>query len=201
MTYSPPGLPWWFSDKESTCQCRRCVFHLCIGKIPWRRKWQPTPGFLPGESHGWWSLVGYSPQGHKGSDMTEQLHLLHSFMYWFYEDWVVFIRFFFFCPGTYISCFSFCNFWHNIFFTVLDTFILPLAIPVPVGKASHMCIRGPCGMSSVCPCGSTLLLVHVVQGPGRQVWMWPAGNTGGDWRWGGAGSLFSLRATVSLHWG
>ena len=39
-----------------------------------RRKWQPTPVFLPGESHGWRSLVGYSPWGHKESDMTERLH-------------------------------------------------------------------------------------------------------------------------------
>ena len=39
-----------------------------------RRKWQPTPVFLPGESHGWRSLVGYSPRGHKESDMTERLH-------------------------------------------------------------------------------------------------------------------------------
>ena len=44
------------------------------GKIPWRWKWQPTPLFLPGESHGWKSLVGYSPQGRKESDMTERLH-------------------------------------------------------------------------------------------------------------------------------
>ena len=36
-----------------------------LGKIPWRRKWQPTPVFLSGESHGQRSLVGYSPQGHK----------------------------------------------------------------------------------------------------------------------------------------
>ena len=39
-----------------------------------RRKWQPTPVFLPGESHGWGSLVGYSPWGRKELDMTEQLH-------------------------------------------------------------------------------------------------------------------------------
>ena len=37
-----------------------------VGKIPWHRKWQPTPIFLPGESHGQRSLVGYSPWGHKG---------------------------------------------------------------------------------------------------------------------------------------
>ena len=40
----------------------------------WRRKWQPTPVFLPGESHGRRSLVGYSPQGGKESDTTERLH-------------------------------------------------------------------------------------------------------------------------------
>ena len=43
---------------------------------PWRRKWQLTPVFLPGESHGGRSLVGYSPRGHKESDTTKLLHLL-----------------------------------------------------------------------------------------------------------------------------
>ena len=42
-----------------------------VGKIPWRRAWQPTPVFLPGESHGLGSLVGYSPLGHKELDMTK----------------------------------------------------------------------------------------------------------------------------------
>ena len=41
---------------------------------PWRRKWQPTPVSLPGESHGRRSLVGYSPQGRKELDTTECLH-------------------------------------------------------------------------------------------------------------------------------
>ena len=45
-------------------------FNLWVGKIPWRRAWQPTP-VLPGESHGQRSLVGYSPWGHKESDMIE----------------------------------------------------------------------------------------------------------------------------------
>src|SRR5574337_1077845 len=44
----------------------------------WRRKWQPTPAFLPGESHGWKSLVGCSPWGHWESDTTEQLHFHFS---------------------------------------------------------------------------------------------------------------------------
>ena len=38
------------------------------------RKWQSTPALLPGKSHGWRSLIGYSPWGHKESDTTEQLH-------------------------------------------------------------------------------------------------------------------------------
>ena len=43
--------------------CRRHSFHPWFGKIPWRRKWQPTPVFLPGESHGQSSLVAYCPGG------------------------------------------------------------------------------------------------------------------------------------------
>ena len=43
-----------------------------IRKMPWRRKWQPTPVFLPRESHGQWSLVGYNPWGHKESDMDQE---------------------------------------------------------------------------------------------------------------------------------
>ena len=39
-------LPWQFSGKESTCQCRRCRFNPWVQKIPWRRKWQPTPVFF-----------------------------------------------------------------------------------------------------------------------------------------------------------
>ena len=41
-------------------------FNSWVGKIPWRRKWKPTPEFLPGKSHGQRSLAGYSPWGHKG---------------------------------------------------------------------------------------------------------------------------------------
>ena len=61
------------SSKEPTCQCRRhrCVFDPWVGKIPWRRKWQPTPVFLLGESNGQRSLVGYSPCSRKESNMTE----------------------------------------------------------------------------------------------------------------------------------
>jgi len=44
-------------------QCRRPGFDSCVGKIPRRREWQPTPVFLPGESHGQRSLAGYIPWG------------------------------------------------------------------------------------------------------------------------------------------
>ena len=48
-----------------------------VGKIPWRRAWQPTPVFLPGESHGQRSLVSYSPWGRKELDTTEWLNGYH----------------------------------------------------------------------------------------------------------------------------
>ena len=54
-------------------------FNPWIGKISWRRKWHPTPAFLPGKSHGWRSLVGYSPWGHKElerlNDFTSSLKI------------------------------------------------------------------------------------------------------------------------------
>ena len=46
-----------------------------VGKILWSRKWQSTPVFLPGKSHGQRSLAVYSPQGYKESDMTEILSI------------------------------------------------------------------------------------------------------------------------------
>ena len=68
------GLPWWLSDKESSCRFRKHRFDPWSGNIPWRRKWHPTPVFLPRKSHGQRSPVGYSPCGCKESDMTYQLN-------------------------------------------------------------------------------------------------------------------------------
>ena len=59
------GLPRWYNGKESACQCRRHTVDLWIGKIPWRRKWQPTPVFLPRKFHEQRSLTGNGPWGHK----------------------------------------------------------------------------------------------------------------------------------------
>ena len=87
------SFPSGMRGKESACQCRRPGFDPWVRKMPWRRKWQPTPVFffkinlfnwrlitlqycptpifLPGEFHGQRSLVGYSLCGHKESDMTD----------------------------------------------------------------------------------------------------------------------------------
>jgi len=57
-------LPRWLRSKESACQCRRCRrggLDSWVRKIPWRRKWLPTPVFVPEKVHEQRSLVSYSP--------------------------------------------------------------------------------------------------------------------------------------------
>ena len=76
------GLCKWLSGKESACQCGKCGFSPWVGKIPWRREWQPTPVFVPVKSHGWRSLAGYSPWGSQESDTTERLRTHHCLWYW-----------------------------------------------------------------------------------------------------------------------
>ena len=70
-----PSLSLGFSGgqdgKESIYNCRTPRFDPWVRKIPWRREWQPTLVYLPGESHG----RRYSPCGHKESDMTKRLTL------------------------------------------------------------------------------------------------------------------------------
>ena len=58
------------NSPDNTGDLRDTGFHPWVGMIPWRRKWQPAPAFLPGEVHGQRSLVGYGPLGHKESDMS-----------------------------------------------------------------------------------------------------------------------------------
>ena len=65
------GLPWWLSGKESAYQCKRHRFNPWVRKIPWRWAWQPTPVFMPRESHGQRSLVSYSLWGRT---QTEQVN-------------------------------------------------------------------------------------------------------------------------------
>ena len=74
-------LPRRLSGKEAACQCRRlrrCSFDPWAGKISWRRKWQPTPAFLPGESHRQRSLASYSPWGCKVSEQLSTHSCMHT---------------------------------------------------------------------------------------------------------------------------
>ena len=59
-------------------QCRKPRFNPWVGKILWRREWQPTPVFLPGKFHGQQRLVGHRPWNGKESDTTEQLTHTHK---------------------------------------------------------------------------------------------------------------------------
>ena len=73
FTFVDYFFPWWVRWLRICLQCRRPRFDPWIRKIPWRREWQSSPVFLPGESHGQRSLVGYSPWGHKELDRAEWL--------------------------------------------------------------------------------------------------------------------------------
>ena len=80
----PTGFLWRSHGAEPMSQfycfweskCKRPGFNSWVGRIPWRRKWQPTPVFLPGEFHGCRGLVGYSPWSRKESDTIERLHFI-----------------------------------------------------------------------------------------------------------------------------
>ena len=70
------SFPRWLSYKESACNAGagKCRFDPWIGNITWRRKWQPTPVFLPGKFHEQRRLVGYSLWDRKESDTTERVY-------------------------------------------------------------------------------------------------------------------------------
>ena len=72
------GFPAVSDGIESACNVGVPGFDPWVGKIPWRRAWQPTPVFLPGEFHGQRSLAGYGPQGHRRLCMTETEGTQHA---------------------------------------------------------------------------------------------------------------------------
>ena len=77
-------LPRWLSGKESACKAEDAAnsgFNPWVRKIPWERKWQPAPRFVPGESHGRRSLAGYSPRGAEldTTGATEHTHTRRGF--------------------------------------------------------------------------------------------------------------------------
>ena len=71
-----PGIPGGSVVKNLPVNGGDLRFNPRIRKIPWRRKWQPTPVFLLGKSQGQRRLVGYRPWVHKQSSMTEHVHML-----------------------------------------------------------------------------------------------------------------------------
>ena len=79
--YTVVDFPGGSVGKESTCNARDtgdCRFDPLVGKILWRRAWQPTPVFLPGEFHGQRGLVEHSSWGHKEADRTEVTEHIHK---------------------------------------------------------------------------------------------------------------------------
>ena len=76
--HSHIGLPWWLRRSRICLQCRRPRFNPWVGKVPWRRKWQPTLVFLSGEFHQQRTLAGYSLWSCKELDTSEQLTLFTS---------------------------------------------------------------------------------------------------------------------------
>ena len=78
------GIPWWLRWQRVCLQYERPELDPWVRKTAWRRKWQPTPVFLPGKPHGRRSLAGYSSQGCKESDTIYRLHFhfhVHIYMY------------------------------------------------------------------------------------------------------------------------
>ena len=121
------------SESKSIClQCRRPGLDPWIRKIPWRRKWQPNPVLLPGKSHGWRRLIGYSPWGHKESDTTEQLHFqFFTFCMYELEQWSCVIN----------SCCCCCSFPKlcQLFATLLT---VACQAPLSMEFSSQKCCSG-----------------------------------------------------------
>ena len=92
------------SDGKRIClQCRRPGFNPWVGKILWRRKWQPTPVLLPGKFHGWRSLIGYRSWGCKEtrlSDLTFIQNCIHTD-----DQWPVHFKRLIYKSSTFIKSF------------------------------------------------------------------------------------------------
>ena len=113
------------SDSRVCLQCKRPVCRPWVGKIHWRKEWLPTPVFFPGQFHGRWSLVDYSPWSFKESD-TEWITNTHSRV----SDWQEAKKCFTFthaipriatwwCQMAYVCLFSTGKISRNFFFPFL----------------------------------------------------------------------------------
>ena len=88
-TMEKTAFPRWHSGKESNCRCKRRGFNPWVRKIPWRIQWQPTPVFLPRESHGQRSLASYSPWCRKriGYDLATEPQQQPVVRTWYFHCW------------------------------------------------------------------------------------------------------------------
>ena len=112
-------FPWWLRLQRICLPlCRRPRFDPWGRKILWRREWLPTPVFLPGEFHEQRSLVGYSPWGHKESDMTEWLTLSISLLY-FNSHYIIFNIF-----DRLVLLVSICLFFFSFFSSLHFKFLV-----------------------------------------------------------------------------
>ena len=89
MLYFSNGLPWWFSQWRIHLQHRRLGFDPWVGKIPWRRAWQPTPVFLHGESPWTEEPGGLQPMksqraGHNWATKHSMAHFYNASSYFWY---------------------------------------------------------------------------------------------------------------------
>ena len=116
------GFPWWLRQRRICLQCRRLRFSPWVGKIHWRRKWQPTPVLLPGDSHGQRNLVGYSPRVAKSRThlsnsaqnsmiTSRSIHIaangIISFFVWLTNIHCLYVPYLFICQWTLgvLSCY------------------------------------------------------------------------------------------------
>ena len=118
-------------------------FDPWVGKIPWRRVWQPTPVFLPGESHGQ-SLEGYSPWGRKESDTTEQLTDAHKITSsTLASQWSLFSL----TSGQFHSWLPFCYaFPHLVIPSQVSLWFFKYSAQVLLSQRES---QGPCGFSDI----------------------------------------------------
>ena len=86
-------IPWQLIQSRICLQSRRPGSDPWVGMIPWRREWQPTPVFLPGEFHLQRSVAGYSPWGRKLSDTIEWLYFIFNDLQCWVNFWCTAKRF------------------------------------------------------------------------------------------------------------
>ena len=143
-------------------------FNPWVGKISWRRKWQPTPVFLPRKSHGWWNLVGYSPWGCKESDMTERLHFLSFFLFFFF---FIYLFIFYFIFKLYIIVFVLPNIKMNppqVYMCSLSWTLLPPPSPYH-HSGSSQCTSPKHPVSCIEP-GESKILCRIVNSKRVQIY-------------------------------